>query len=188
VNASFLAAVDDGGEWLVVVGERCGLRRAAGLAVELCASAPGAVELALAPSFHGGAAWCVTTGGGGPRPLADGARLELGPRTGVVFRRPDEASASAVLELQNGLEAAGASRVLLWVPGAGGRVRLGVDRRAHVRLPAEAGDTAHEWQASPRDGLSLGGVRVGLPLTAAVEVPLGAGRRVLLSPHRPPAG
>lgn len=186
MTARFLASIDDGGEWLVVVGERCSVRRGGGLTVEVDA---GGGELALRPSFHGGAAWTYTAPGASvARALADGERVELGARAGFVFRRPDEGSASAVLELQNGLEAAHAPRVLLWVPGAGGRVRIGLDRRAHVRLPAECGEAVHEWCVWPGVGLELGALRAALPLTGPVEVPLAAGRRALLAPCAASAG
>jgi hypothetical protein len=205
-----LLSVDDGGEWLVVVGRRCVLGHTRGGRADIGLFADVEAEhltLELVESFHGGAAWQLLVTGGrevrstAPRaetfapgarvPLVDGTRVVLAPKLAFVFQRPDPASASARLLLEHGHEAAGASRVLLLVPGVAGRALVSASRTAHVQV---AGLTAEvELAATERaDGLDVrcvGGVRVAgtgalsqpqqsltlaLPPAARVDLAVGA--------------
>jgi hypothetical protein len=98
-------------------------------------------------SFHGGATWRIeplgrahvtVDGAGVPsggRVLHHGDHLELAPTLGARFLLPDPASSSAVLELDPGLDCAGAGSILLVVPGEAGRVSLGARHHHHVRAP-----------------------------------------------------
>lgn len=151
-------AVDDGGEWLVVVGARAVVGHAHGGAADIGLFADvdaRHVLLELVQSFHGGAGWHVGALGrralelegaqsddvapGERAALVDGARVVLAPKLSFVFHRPDPASASAVLALEHGAEAEGAQRVLLLTPGPEGRARIGLGRTAHVPLASGVG-------------------------------------------------
>lgn len=152
----FHLAVDDGGEFLVVSGSSVtiGHARAGRADVPLLADLESLhARLDYSASFHGGPRWRVEPLGHGARrgavsvaqesgeeqpveesrPLADGDQVRLAPNVLIRFRRPEPASASAILEL-GGVEAEGAQRVLLFVPGSAGRVRIGSKAGRHVTV------------------------------------------------------
>lgn len=143
----FHLAVDEGGELFVVSGTSVSVGHArSGVAdIPLLADLESVhARFSYVESFHAGPAWrlhgeegCrVQVDGeeqGGGEPLRDGSFVKLASNLEFLFRIPDPASASAVLELQHGVEAEGARRILLFVPGKTGRVRIG--SRADCHMP-----------------------------------------------------
>ncbi len=103
------------------------------------------VRLVRTESFHAGPGWRIEPirdqdialggelldAGGGA--LLDGDEVQVSPNLAFVFRRPEAASGSAVLELLHGAECAGVRRVLLFATGEEGRVRIGPGRGRHLR-------------------------------------------------------
>jgi len=145
---AFRLAIDDAGEFLVVVGleftighessDRADLRLLANIEREHA-------RLTFADDFHAGTAWRLAPIGGarslvsGRELLASGALLTdgeqvvLGQNSSFRFRAADMSSSSAVLELEHGIECRGAGRVLLVVPGADGRVSIGSSSKCTIR-------------------------------------------------------
>jgi len=145
-----LLSVDDGGQYLLAGAERVtfGHLRAGRADLGFLADV-GALhaELLREDSLRDGPGWRVVPLGGEPvavdgrslssagARLRSGARLKLGANLELVFRVPDPASASALLELQHGIECHGARRVLLAASGPGGRFMLGAGARHALRVP-----------------------------------------------------
>jgi len=211
----FHLAIDDGGEFLVLCGDSISLGHArAGRAdVPLLADLESVhARLEFRESFHGGPVWCVTSTGRGRlevdgRPiagaseLADGAEVRLAENLAFRFRRPETASASVLLELLRGAEAAGAQHVLLMVPGRAGRVRVGSKSNRHIPVPRieheielclAAGDGGDQLVVSCPGGVrEVGGgegsaateARFPCPPSRRVDVVLGA-----RPSERPPFG
>lgn len=143
----FHLAVDEGGELFVVSGTSVSVGHArSGVAdIPLLADLESVhARFSYGETFHAGPAWrlhgeegCrVQVDGqeqGVGEALRDGSFVKLASNLEFLFRIPDPASASAVLELQRGVEAEGARRILLLVPGKTGRVRIG--SRANCHMP-----------------------------------------------------
>jgi hypothetical protein len=143
----FRLAVDDIGEFLVVHSARVTIGHAhAGLA-DLPVAAdvdPEHARLIRTESFHAGPGWRIEAlreqriaidgheldAGGGA--LLDGDEVRLARNLAFVFRRPEAASGSALLEFLHGAECAGTRRVLLLAPGPAGRLRLGSTSGRHL--------------------------------------------------------
>lgn len=145
-----LLSVDGGGQYLLVGAERVtlGHLRAARADLPVLADV-GALhaEFLAEDSLREGPGWRVVPLGGegvaldgvalaaqGAR-LRSGARLRFGANLELVFRVPDPASASALVEFQHGVECLGARRVLFVADGPGGRFALGAGARHAVRVP-----------------------------------------------------
>jgi len=210
VPARFHLAVDDGGEFFAVCGRRIvlGHVRSARADLPLLADVEdehGCLEFDL--SFHAGPRWRFTAlarPDGDARPLVDGAIIELSPRVGMRFRRPEASSASARLELLGGVECLGARTILLLAPGRGGRLRIGSRQDRLVPVPEVVHEATLEEEAGELRvacaggvricGVSAGGpgpsLRIPLPPTRALALALGAraeGRAplgILLAPAR----
>lgn len=171
-----LLSVDGGGQYLLVGAERVtlGHLRAARADLPVLADV-GALhaEFVAEDSLRDGPGWRVVPLAGeallldgralaaeGAR-LCSGARLRLGANLELVFRVPDPASASALVEFQHGVECLGARRVLFVADGPGGRFALGAGARHAVRVPGlelvltveRAGDAL---VLAPEPGTSIG--------------------------------
>jgi len=145
-SRAFHLAVDDGGEYLVVAGESLvvGHARAGRADIPFLADLESEhARLSWSESFHGGAHWRVepTASGaawlngrrvGSATMLSDGDEVRLSTNVAFVFRLPESASGSALLELVGGAEAEGTVHVLLMVPGTSGRIRIGSQARRHI--------------------------------------------------------
>jgi hypothetical protein len=159
--AAALLSVDGGGQLLLCGGDRWSLGHLRSGQADLGFLADVAARHALLArddSLQLGPGWRLEPLCGEParvdgralaaegRRLASGARVALGNLEFLV-RVPDAASASWVLELCHGAECAGARQVVLLAAGAGGRLRIAADVRAHVRVPGLAFELAFEWHA-----------------------------------------
>jgi len=203
----FRLAVDDGGDLLAVAGPSLvlGHARAGSADIPLLADLESRhARLTYAESFHAGPVWRLEALASAPvrvegrevlgaRSLNDGDLVRLAPNLEFRFSRPDPASATAVLELLHGAEAEGAQRVLLFVPGPTGRVRVGARTNRHVPVSGIEHEIELELEREP-GGAQLvvrcaGGVRsaggpglapasgeerVALPPRARVDLVLGA--------------
>jgi hypothetical protein len=178
----FLLAVDDGGEFFAASGRTLVLGHLRAPEADLPFLADVDAEharFAIRETFHGGLRWSlaapatsrVLVGGRfvGETPvlLADGDPVQVAPNLAFRFRAPDPATGSAVLDLQSGADCQGARHVLLFAPGAGGRVRIAarVDRLIPVPELTQEVSLEIEDAALPMDAASLvvrcpGGVRV----------------------------
>jgi hypothetical protein len=206
--AAFVASIDDAGDVLVLAGRAITVGHEAARSADLRFLGdldPVHARIALGESFHGGLGWELRTEPGAGAPtvdgapatgtvaLVDGAEVELGHGAAFVVRRSDASSASIVLELAHGAEAAGARRVLLMAPGEAGRARIGPRRRRHVPVAGLTHDVAlvvepasdarparvelrcpggARLATAPADGAVA--VTVDLPLEGRVDVALGA--------------
>jgi hypothetical protein len=190
----FMLGVDDAGEFLVACASDLVIGHARGGSAGLPFLADVETEharLAYSPgSFHAGPGWSIEALDGrgilvagrpladSPRELADGDHVQLATNLGFRFRLPDSSSSSAVLELENGAECAGAMRILLLAPAPAGRARIGKQGSAHVPAPTLDPsielelDGARLWLACETGLLRLGGDEEGTPLTRlAVDLP-----------------
>jgi hypothetical protein len=178
-----LLSVDGAGQYLLCAGERLTLGHLRAGKAELGFLADvGALHAVLtrAESLQAGSGWHLAPLGdelvrvdGEPlarvgRRLVAGARVRLGENLELRYSLPDPASASALLELLHGAECAGARRVVLLAPGAGGRVRIGSAAAHHVRVPGLDLALELEWR-----GAELG-VASDEPLRGAFEGRRGA--------------
>ncbi|MDA1264918.1 MAG: FHA domain-containing protein [Planctomycetota bacterium] len=200
----FHLAVDDGGEYLALSGKSLsfGHARAAAADVPLLADLESVhARISFGESFHGGPTWHVQPVGlgrvsvdgrvaDGVIELHDGAQVRLSEHVGFRFWRPDPASASARVELLKGLEAEGATRLLLFAPGSAGRVRIGPKTNRHVpiagveqeiELSLEPADEPTELIVRCGGGVrlidgptGLGEVRLPCPPDRRIDVVLGA--------------
>lgn len=158
-NAALLS-VDGGGQFLLCGGERLTLGHLRAGQADLGFLADvGARHAVLerAESLLEGPGWRIVPCAGeavqvGGRPLgpegcrlASGDRVRLGENLEFLVELPDPASASAVLELLHGVECSGARRVVLFAPGAGGRVRIGSTLGHVVRVPGLDFELVLEW-------------------------------------------
>ena len=174
---SFHLAIDDGGEFLVVSGSDIALGNARAGGAEIAFHADLQARHALLrwrTSFHFGPCWSIEpedpqSSLGQVRvdgrvirdahDLAHGEEVRLSPRVAFRFLLPEPASSSAQLQFLHGMEVAGATRALLFVPGAQGRVRIGSRLKRHVAIPGLEHEVSLELGA---DGLHLrcaGGIR-----------------------------
>jgi hypothetical protein len=147
----FLLAVDDAGAFVAAIGPKIVIGHSRGGRADLPFLADVAPDHALlrtsGPTFHDGASWHIEALGtsrievdgesvsGEGRVLTHGDRVFLAHNCGFRFLLPDPASASALLELEAGAECLGAHSILLVVPGAVGRVRIGERHHHHVHAP-----------------------------------------------------
>lgn len=189
----FHLAVDDGGEFLVAAGERVTLGHVRSERADLPFLADVEREhaqLALHASFHGGDRWSIQAvheraeiavrgvrAGAVPVELADGDRVEIARNLACIFRAPDPASSSALLELEHGAECLGAARVLLLATGRAGRVRIGARRARLVPVAGLEHDVTIELAGSEilltcAGGLACGAVHVAPAPGAALTVAL----------------
>jgi len=148
----FLLSVDHAGEFLVLVGSSATLGHVRPGVADLTFLANlGALHARIVrvdslregPRFYlllgenGGAGGCLVAGHRvreeGLR-LFDGDLVRLGENVPFTFRLPDPASETAVLELGEGIECAGARAIVLLGEGEGGRLRIGSTSRRHVRV------------------------------------------------------
>jgi hypothetical protein len=145
----FHLAIDDGGEFLALLGARLvvGHARAGKADLPLLADLESEhAELSLCESFHAGPSWVlrpigehtvrvggVLVGAEGAV-LSDGAEIELASNARMRFRLPERASSTAILELLHGLESEGVARVLCFAPRTAGRVRIGPHVHRHVTV------------------------------------------------------
>ena len=142
----FLISIDDAGQFLVLPSAAVvlGHQRNSEVDLPLLADVEALhARLERRTSFRGGVAWWLLPLADGvfcnaeplerPRSLRSGDRLQLG-NVGLDFRMPDAASESALLELREGMECAGAERVLLMAEGEAGRIRIGTAKHGHVRV------------------------------------------------------
>ncbi len=155
----FLLAVDDAGEFLVVVGERVTLGHLRARDVDLPFLADVAARharLELVEDFHAGARWRIAPESGASvhvngravvEPgtlLADGDEVRLAANLAFRFVARERGSSSARLEFGGGQECLGAPRVLLLAPGSGGRARIGAGAARLLSLH----DLEHEIELS----------------------------------------
>ncbi len=147
---SFVLTVDDAGQFYVACGARLRLGHLrAGRAELLFLADVGSLhaELIRTDSLRHGPVWrieplgaeLVTVDGAAVGPaglrLGDGDTVRCGQNLSFVFRVPDPASHTVLLDLQHGVECAGALHVVLFGEGEGGRLRVGAAAQRHVRVP-----------------------------------------------------
>lgn len=189
----FHLAVDDGGEFLVAAGERITLGHVRAEFADLPFLADVEREhahFALHASFHGGDRWRIRAAheraqlvvrgvraGAESIELSDGDRVELARNLACIFRAPDPASSSALLELERGAECLGAARVLLLAAGRAGRVRIGSRRARLVPVAGLEHDVAFELAGADvmfacAGGLACGAVHVAAAPGATLTVAL----------------
>lgn len=215
----FRLAVDDIGEFLVLHAPQLSIGHALAGRADLPIAAdidPEHVRLVRTESFHAGPGWRiealrgqrVAIGGqivdAGGAALLDGDEVQLARNLAFVFRRPEAASGSALLELLHGAECIGTSRVILLAPGEAGRLRISAVRGRHLyarRLEEDvtlwvdgdqlvvecAGDLRSEGEAEVEIQVAgeagPGGLRVPCPPTERVGFVVGRG-----GPGGPPFG
>lgn len=207
---TFLFAVDDIGEFLVAVSGEVTLGHAQSAQADLPILADlDAIQATLVrtESFHSGPGWRIEASRGqniaiggelidpGGASLSDGDVIQVSPNVAFLFRRPEAASGSAVLELLHGVECCGASRILLFAPTRAGRVRIGnrggrhlVARRVEediilwiddTELVVETGGALSATGIDPKvEGTSEagpGGLRVPCPPQTRVQFSVGHG-------------
>ena len=141
--------IDDAGEYLIAAGDRLtvGHLRAGIADLPFLADVGGLhAELERTQSLREGSVWTlrplggerVTVDGEACPPsgvaLASGTTVRCGENLAFVFRAPDPASRTVLLELGPGAECLGAKVVVLLGEGTGGRVRVGAAEHRHVRI------------------------------------------------------
>lgn len=211
-------AVDDGGESLLASGTEFVLGHLRSESADLPFLADIEREharLTRVESFHGGTRWCLEAGGAveldgrtiQPTPdspdarvtLSDGQEVRLARNLAFRFRLPDPSSSSAALELLHGAECLGVGRVLLCVPGEGGRLRIGPGRDRHIGVGALAQDLELRFDAgrlvlrcgeglrttTPVEGASTDGVELSVPWPLPLAIDLAVGQA---SSKGPPFG
>lgn len=179
-----LLAVDDAGEFLVLVGESAtiGHLRAHDADLPFLADI-GAhhARLDLVEDFHAGARWRIASEhdaalfvngrvvGATGALLSDGDEVQLAPNLAFRFVARDRGSSSARLELGGGSECLGAPRILLFAPGPGGRVRIGASTSRTVPLA----DLEHEIELDAELGTerSPNGARISVRCNAGLAEP-----------------
>ena len=172
----FHLAVDDGGEWLVASGSSLtiGHLRSTGVDLPFLADVePLHVRLVRRESFHSGPHWYLERAcarpiaidgralGDRPEELADGDTVLLAHNLAFRFRAPEASSSSAVLDLASGAECLGAVRILLFAPGAAGRVRIGGKKTRHIGVADLTEDVSLEIDRGELAVRCAGGVRSG---------------------------
>jgi len=174
----FHLAIDDGGEFLVVSGASItiGHARAAEADIPLLADLESVhARLVWSESFHAGPGWHIEPTSSGlvevsgrvlgaeSQRLADGDEVRLAPNLSFRFRLPVVSSSSAVLVLLHGAESEGAVNVLLLLPGASGRVRIGPQVRRHVPVAGLEHEVEMTLEGGRLEVACEGGVRVDGP-------------------------
>jgi hypothetical protein len=147
----FLLTVDDAGQFLVALADGLTIGHARARAADLPFLADVGerhARLERCESLREGSSWSVVglgrervaldgrvLGAEGAR-LRDGQRLRLADNLELVFRVPDPASATVLLQAEHGVECQGARTIVLFASGAGGRLRIGAAAQRHVRVAA----------------------------------------------------
>jgi hypothetical protein len=204
----FRLTVDDGGEFLVLAGESATLGHAHAARADLPLLAdlePIHARFSLQADFHSGPSWSVAPVGsarvrvqGVPvanesATLEDGDELELGGNVHCLFRLPERASGSALLEFLHGAESEGAVRVLLMAPGLAGRIRIGPRVTRHIPVAGLEHEVELMAEADELRVACVGGLR-GMgpagPLSVALEqrLPLPLSGRYDLQVNGRPSG
>jgi hypothetical protein len=202
---AFRLAVDDAGEYLVVVGTNVLIGHESSTRADLRFLANVEREharLVFANDFHAGPTWRVVPVGGarasvdgravaaGGAVITDGQRVVLGKNLAWRFRAEGPSSSSAVLEFEHGIECHGAGRLLLLAPGPDGRVQIASSARRPIKVGGLAHAVTLEITATladvPEARLSIGceaglarGVRPaeGAPTSLSILVPPRASER-----------
>jgi len=191
---TFLLSVDDAGAYLVALREELVLGHLQGDA-DLPFLADIAVRHALLrrrTSFAGGPTWriepiageCARVAGAllvEPRDLASGDEVELARNLAFRFSLPDPASETAVLELLGGTECAGATHVILFAEGPGGRIGIGASRERHVRVPRPELELVLFWQAGRLFLVSEARISGAERNEAGISLPCPPARRCVAS-------
>lgn len=181
-------AVDDGGELFCVCGDSVtlGHARLGEADVPLFADLAGLhARLERRSSFHGGSSWSLIPIGDvqlgvsgrkvGPEgePLVDGDEILLAPKVSFRFVAPELSSSSVRLDLLHGLEAEGAQRVLIWVSGPEGRIRIGPKEGRTVPVAGLEHDVDLCWDDRVLKVSCGGGVRsnTGQSFEPELELP-----------------
>jgi|GEM_PF-1224355 len=206
----FKLSIDDVGELFVLHGSRATLGHSRAGRADLPVLAdvdPLHVRFVRTESFHAGPGWRVEPEGEqqisidgqlvepGGAALLDGDRVRLAGNLSFVFRRPEAASSSAILELLGESECGGCRRILLWAPGEEGFLRVGPGRGRYLRatrleedlrlwidgrelvLECAGGLRAEGGEVDPSAPSSSGpgGLRTPLPPRARVAFVVGQG-------------
>ena len=106
-----------------------------------------------------------------PSLLAHDDLVQLAPNLTFRFRSPDPASSSAVLDLLSGSDCQGARHVLLFAPGAGGRVRIAARVDRHIPVPELTQEVSLELESAALVVRCAGGVRVQGGVSSAGQDP-----------------
>jgi hypothetical protein len=192
-----LLTVDDAGDFLLCAGREIVLGHARAGSADLPVLAdvgPRHARFVLGASLAGGEEWQLQPLGtekvfrnaepvSTSTALAHGDELRLGRNLELVFQLPDPASATAVLAFRRGIDCLGASCVVLFAAGSGGRIRLGAAAGRHVRVPtllagAELVLDGQRLRVASPAGVSSGGARapaleLAFPPPARVDVVVG---------------
>ncbi len=146
----FVLSVDEGGQFLVAVGDEITIGHVRTSEADLPFLADVGslhVRLRRTDSLREGPIWRLaplgeerTERNGAPLSregarLVDGDLVRLGENLSFLFLVPDPASHTVLLELMHGAECAGAKTVCLLGEGEGGRLRIGAAEGRHVRIP-----------------------------------------------------
>ncbi len=131
-----------------------------------------------------------------PKTLAPGELVELGANLLFRYRLPDPASETAVLELSGGAECFGATNVLLFAEGPGGRLRIGSARECHVRTQGlerelvmhREGDRLFLASEAPFEGSLKGEHGLTLPCPPPRRFELSVSRGARGEKNEPPFG
>ncbi len=194
----FHLAIDDGGEFLALLGAGLviGHARAGKADLPLLADLESEhARLSLGESFHAGPSWILSPigartlrVGGAPvgaegAVLADGDEIELASNARMRFRLPERASSTAILELLHGLESEGVTRVLCFAPGTAGRVRIGPQLHRHVPIAGLEHEVVLLLDADWLTVACAGGVRIlesAEPASVELRVPQPLATRLQL--------
>ena len=148
LDGGFLLRVDEGGEFVVLRGDRISIgnvREAKADLVVLANIAGRHASIHRSMSFHGGMQDRVRADDGEvavsgrqtkDHVLAGGDRVRLGPTLEFTYQVPSKRSVSASLTLSSGFQVAGTDKVLLMRDrGRDGRLLIGPGDDVHVRVP-----------------------------------------------------
>lgn len=146
---TFRLAVDDAGEYLVVVGSNITIGHESSTRADLRFLANVEREharLVFTNDFHAGPTWRVMPigaarasvegreAGATGAVIGDGDRVVLGKNLAWRFRAEGPSSSSAVLEFEHGIECHGAGRLLLLAPGPQGRVQISASTKRPIKV------------------------------------------------------
>jgi len=197
-----LLTVDDAGDYLLCAGREIVLGHARAGRADLPVLAdvgPRHARFVLSASLAGGEEWRLQPLGServfrNAEPvstataLADGDELLLGRNLELLFQLPDPASATAVLSFRRGADCLGASHVVLFAAGSGGRMRLGAAAGRHVRVPNLIPGAELTLAEGRLVVVSEAGVeRDGGARAASLELPFPPARRIDVSVGKPRA-
>jgi tetratricopeptide (TPR) repeat protein len=146
-RSRFVIRVEEGSDYLVLIGDRVRIGNILGEDLDLSIMANVSsrhAEIVRSRSFHGGWRYelqalpgrdCRVNGNAVDHAvLSDGNRIGLGENLEMTFRLPTSKSRTALLILAEGIEVDGIGRVLLMAPtGRDGRILLAPGEEGHVR-------------------------------------------------------